>query len=102
MSRDRATHTGVSLGSAFIRQISRRKVSRGAWVRRERTHATQASPIPTTTTSRSRISLAPAAAIISVPRTGGIFCTLFSIGEGVPLLQEGVNEMAVGRLELPS
>src|SRR5437016_4921205 len=56
----------------FMTPISKSALSRGAWVRWASTQATWGNPRPTTTTSPSRSSLAPAAAMISDASTSGI------------------------------
>src|SRR5207249_11643701 len=70
--RGSAKPTAVSIGLMFMTPISKSALSRGAWVRWASTQATWGNPRPTTTTSPSRSSLAPAAAIISDASTSGI------------------------------
>ena len=81
--RQSARPTAVSMGLIFITPISRRALSLGACVRLARTHATCGNPSPTTTTSPSRSSLAPAAAIISEARTSDIFVSRLHIPKSV-------------------
>src|SRR5215510_8395893 len=71
--RASAKPTAVSIGRMFMTPISRRALSPGACDRFARTQATCGNPRPTTTTSPSRSSLAPAVAIISDASTSGIF-----------------------------
>src|SRR5437867_2134096 len=70
--RGSARPTAVSIGLMFMTPISKSALSPGACVRLASTHATCGNPRPTTTTSPSRSSRAPAVAIISLARTSGM------------------------------
>src|SRR5262249_29246008 len=61
----------------------------GACVRLARTQATWGNPRPTTTTSPSCSSLAPAAAIISLARTSGMVVSLEFLFRKWCVLQSG-------------